>query len=246
MTQAREGVRRIGMAIKEIAESKADLFDEGKVIDISRKSKMVQVELAVNKQKVWCRILFPYVAKDVWVGGMPIKGSRCLIAKISKIDDVYEDCVILGFLSDDKINTENEDNKSDNSDPNYFCIEPINGGKIEFYKDSDNKQRLKITGLKDLDIICEDGYINVVSDDVSIGEADLGDSNKVVLAPHLDKHDDFITAVTNWINLATPTLIATGAFVGAIFPPTATVEYITNSNLAKENDTNKTSKTKAS
>ena len=181
------------------------------------------------------------VAKDVWSGGMPIKGARCLLAKLSKIDDVYEDCVIIGFLHDERENTENADNKSDNNDPNYYCIEPLNGGKIEFYKDNNNKQQLKITGVGDVNLIVEDGVVNVVNSDISLGEADLGDNNKIVLSPHLEKNNDFINAVTSWINFATPTLIAAGAFVGAVFPPTATAEYLTNSNLAKDT-TNKTSK----
>lgn len=246
MTFSKENLRILARTIKETADNSANIFEEGKVIDISRKSKMVQVELYPNKQKVWCRILFPYVAKDVWSGGMPIKGARCLLAKVTKINDIYEDCVIIGFLHDENVNSENENNKADNNDPNYYCIEPINGGKIELYKDSNNKQRLKITGLQDLDIICEDGYINIISDDISIGEANLGDDKKIVLSPHLDKYDDFIDAVSNWINLATPTLTATGAFVGAIFPPNATIDYTIASNQAKENGGNKTSKTKAS
>ena len=244
MTNSREFARIINRSIHQVTDQKSDIFDEGVVVDISRKSKMVQVQIYPNKTKVWCRILFPMVAKDVWSGGMPVKGARCLLAKLSKIDDVYEDCVIIGFLHDERENTENADNKSDNNDPNYYCIEPLNGGKIEFYKDSNNKQQLKITGVGDVNLIVENGVVNVVNNGISLGEADLGDNNKIVLSPHLDKHNDFINAVTSWINLATPTLIAAGAFVGAVFSPTATPEYLTNSNLAKDT-TNKTSKVKA-
>lgn len=244
MTNHREFARIINRSIHQITEQKSDIFDEGTVVDISRKSKMVQVQIYPNKTKVWCRILFPMVAKDVWSGGMPIKGARCLLAKLSKIDDVYEDCVIIGFLHDERENTENADNKSDNNDPNYYCIEPLNGGKIEFYKDSNNKQQLKITGVGDVNLIVEDGVVNVVNNDISLGEADLTDQNLLVTVKHLDKHDAHINAVTNWINLATPTLIAAGAFVGAIFSPTTTADYLTSANLAKDS-VNKTSKVKA-
>ena len=246
MTNAREGSRRLGNIIANTAKRKSDLFDEGIVIEISRKSKKVKVKLIPSNSIATCRILFENVGKEVFSGSMPIIGSRCLVAKIGdKADDIYDDCVIIGFLNDEKDNKEVTQSYDSSKDPNYHVIKPKNGGKIELFKDSSGKQKLYITGLEDLDIICKNGHINIVSGDVSLGGAELDDSKQLVLKPHLGKYDDFITAVTSWITLATPTLIAAGALSGAVFSPTATPEYLVNSNLAKENNTNKTTKTKA-
>ncbi len=249
MTFSRQPLR----GLKSYVQSKSDpnsfknrTIGEGIIVEKSDTDKLVKVKVLPENHIAIARVAMNKASSNTQDGSMPDEGTHVLLFFLSNVENIYEDIVVFGEIFD-KENTPPSRTSGAEDDPFYHSITPKNGGKIELYKDSEDKQRLYITGLGQIDIKATDD-LNIISNNVSLGEADLNsDADKLVKQPHLQKHDDFISAVTLWINAASPTVIAAGLLTGVPVPllPSDVLVYNNSSTAAKENGTNKTSKVRA-
>lgn len=168
-------------------------FDEGVVVEVSRKSKKAKVQFK-NKNTAWCRVLFDKAEKDNWIGSMPNLKSRVLVLFLSNASDVFEDPIVIGQLFDG--NNIPSDSASDAKDDQFYhSIDPSNGAKIEFYKTKDDKHKLKVTALGQINCTAVE-EMNFVSSNISLGEANLTNKeDTLVKQPHLELYNKFVDEV---------------------------------------------------
>jgi len=157
----------------------------------------VRVMILPEKQLAFARVSYDLAENGSNTGKMPIVESRVLVAFLSQIEDLYEDIVILRQLFDTKnINPSKESDGID--DINYYTVNPTNGGKIDFYKNSDNKDIILMKGK-------DGGIVKVESNDIRLGIKDgnnIGfEFEELVKKSHLTEfYNKFVDVVKSFLN----------------------------------------------
>lgn len=165
----------------------------------------VKVMILPEKQLAFARVSYDLAENGSNTGKMPIVESRVLVAFLSQVEDLYEDIVILRQLFDAKnLNPAKESDGTD--DINYYTVSPTNGGKIDFYKNSDNKDVILMKGK-------DNGIIRVESNDIKLGVKDGNNTGfefeELVKKSHLTEfYNKFVNVIKGFLqDFGTKTLI---------------------------------------
>jgi len=263
MTNSRKPFRLINSSIQNTVNDKR-YFYEGIVKEVSFIASKVKVEILPQKFTAWARVSFSTAEQEHINGSMPSIGSRVVLAALDAVNDPYENLVVIGCLFDGS-NEQPTRETNGNEDKFYHSINPKNGGKIDLYKGNDGTHRLFIDGLGKINIdgvgdfnANIQGVTNWVCNDISLGTADLGDDNLLVIKPHLSTYDRFVDEVISYLNtlitsafagdlgIVAPIAVRNPASLTALTALQTKASLPTNSGGIKENNTNKTTKTHAS
>ena len=101
------------------------------------------------------------------------------------------------------------------NDNQYYQLKPKSGGSINMFKDNDGNERIWINCTKHFSIDCPNGDINIVSNDISLGEKDLTDDNLLVLVGHLNTYSNAMQLIFDLFNA-----LITNPTLGDLFTPT--------------------------
>ena len=202
MSKSRQILRNIYNTINENKDKR--VFAEAIVKSIEWTSKTAVVEILPEGLKTVARVGFSKASIDEIGGAMPTINSKCIVMFLSQNEDIYEDVIVMPIYLFDSIRTKPSREDDGNKDKNYHSIKPKNGGKIDFYKGNDTKDRL---------LIQSKGYLNVLSQDfVSVGAKEIsGDDNWVVLSKHLEVYNNAIEEIKTVLSSLT-----NGTYLGLV------------------------------
>lgn len=241
MASISEMMRIVQNAILDVV-SKRRHFAEGTVIKISDKAKKALVNILPENNPIWCRVSFENGSANSQSGGMPVVGARVLVALLDINKYQYQNPIIIRYLYD----SEQTPPEREDSDPNYYAVNPKSGGKIEFYE-GDSGHLVKTTATEDYEVnIGRKGVITC--DDLYLGEE--SGSEEIVTKGHLEKHDslvDHVDEVNNEMMTSMWVCGILGPLPLAVVNPTLFTKLMTKKvqvPLSKDNDTNRSEKTK--
>lgn len=256
MTERREFVRQIKTHVTKKVNNFRNIA-EAIVTDVTYKDKKVKVKILPEEVECWARMSFDDISDKTINGAMPLKGSLCLVfIEPNTNGDIYDNVIIIKQLNNLTKYTTDRRLAIGNKDSSYYQLKPKNGGSVNLFKDNDNDERIWINCTKHFDILANDGKINVVCPDISLGKKDLDSAKLLVNSPHLDIYNSFVSLIKDFLN----TLVTSSCMgdMGLLIPLTArnpsiapkVAELLTKYSLPTATggirDTiNKTSKTKA-
>lgn len=160
MTNKRENIRNIDRFVRNTTGYYQGLnIREGRILDIDKDSGNVRVEIMPDgddEGEIAHWIGGDFDNPDSRIGGMPSIGTHCLVLILNndiEDGDIYGNIYCFGGIT--KGNEKKAESSEANDDDLSYSINPPNGGSIEFFKDSDGKETIKIIAKGDKNIIIE-------------------------------------------------------------------------------------------
>lgn len=158
MTNSRESIR----SIKNFVDNKVGYHNnlnirEGRILDIDKDSGNVRVEILPDgddEGEIAHWIGGDFNNPDSRIGGMPNIGTHCLVLILNNdVDDgdIYGNIYCFGGIT--LGNQKKSESTEANDDELSYSINPPNGGSIEFFKDTNGKETIKIIAKGDKNII---------------------------------------------------------------------------------------------
>lgn len=250
MTQEREWLRNLHQSVdNKISNNR--IFGEAIILDYSDKDKIAKIKVLPENKEAYARMLQPFYSSKSGISSSPTKNAHAFIVFSSQKDDIYEDIIVVGYLKDSNNSLTKETDGE--KDSNYTSITHANGSKIDLFSDGDTKKHLLQKGFNFVKSEGLDKY-DIISNNVSLGEAGLTDEDtKLVTRKHLDINDAQIDELKSLLDS-----LINQPFLGDLGIPlpiavrnpaslTAYLQLVTKilTGVIKDNNSNKTSKTRA-